>query len=79
MCIKYLAEGTHGFIIYVFIDYADQTPKHMNISQYIASNVPSLKEFHEPSTKLQQGMSTLKALSTVMILLQRYVIDKVMF
>ncbi|XP_010937490.2 outer envelope protein 64, mitochondrial [Elaeis guineensis] len=49
-----------------------QTPKHMNISQYIASNVPSLKEFHEPSTKLQQGMTTLKALSTVMILLQRY-------
>lgn len=49
-----------------------QTPKHMNISPYIASNVPSLKEFHEQSTKSQQGTSTLKTLSTVMISLQRY-------
>nr|DAD41113.1 TPA_asm: hypothetical protein HUJ06_015436 [Nelumbo nucifera] len=49
-----------------------QPPKHMNIGQYIASNVPSLKGFHEPSSNLHHGTSTLKALSTVMLLLQRY-------
>ncbi|XP_062220342.1 outer envelope protein 64, mitochondrial-like [Phragmites australis] len=49
-----------------------QPPKHINIGQYIFSNVPSLKEFCEPATKLQEGMSALKALSTVMLLLQRY-------
>ncbi|KAL6911513.1 hypothetical protein ACP4OV_000318 [Aristida adscensionis] len=49
-----------------------QPPKYINISQYICSNVPSLKEFCEPSTKLQEGTSALKALSTVMLLLQRY-------
>jgi hypothetical protein len=47
-------------------------PKHINIGQYLYSNVPSLKEFCEPATKLQEGMSALKALSTVMLLLQRY-------
>ncbi|CAN6274384.1 unnamed protein product [Urochloa humidicola] len=49
-----------------------QPPKHINIGQYLYSNVPSLKEFCEPATKLQEGMSALKALSTVMLLLQRY-------
>ncbi|KAI3448255.1 hypothetical protein Pfo_004920 [Paulownia fortunei] len=49
-----------------------QTPKHMNFGQYIASNVLSLKKFHEESTKQQNGMCTLKALSSVMLLLQRY-------
>ncbi|GJM86888.1 hypothetical protein PR202_ga02787 [Eleusine coracana subsp. coracana] len=49
-----------------------QPPKHINIGQYICSNVPSLKEFCEPATKLQEGVSALKALSTVMMLLQRY-------
>ncbi|XP_068641600.1 outer envelope protein 64, mitochondrial [Aristolochia californica] len=49
-----------------------QQPKHMNISQYIASNIPSLKGFHEGSGNMQQGISSLKALSSVMLLLQRY-------
>ncbi|KAK3155321.1 hypothetical protein QOZ80_2BG0201730 [Eleusine coracana subsp. coracana] len=49
-----------------------QPPKHINIGQYICSNIPSLKEFCEPATKLQEGVSALKALSTVMMLLQRY-------
>ncbi|CAM0944083.1 unnamed protein product [Alopecurus aequalis] len=49
-----------------------QPPKHINIGQYIISNVPTLKEFCEPSTKLQEGNSALKALCTVMLLLQRY-------
>ncbi|KAJ4790189.1 Glutamyl-tRNA(Gln) amidotransferase subunit A [Rhynchospora pubera] len=49
-----------------------QAPKHMNISQYIASNVPSLKEFYEPSSKSSKAASSIKALSTVMLLLQRY-------
>jgi hypothetical protein len=51
---------------------ADQPSKHINIGQYLYSNVPSLKEFCEPATKLQEGMSALKALSTVMLLLQRF-------
>ncbi|KAL5982204.1 hypothetical protein ACLOJK_016274 [Asimina triloba] len=49
-----------------------QAPKHINIGPYIASKVPSLKVFHEASTNMQQGISTLKALSHVMVLLQRY-------
>lgn len=49
-----------------------QPPKHINIGQYIYSNVPSLKEFCEPATKLEEGTSALKAISTVMLLLQRY-------
>ncbi|GFP87060.1 outer envelope protein 64 mitochondrial [Phtheirospermum japonicum] len=49
-----------------------QTPKHVNFGQYIASNVPSLKSFYEEPTNQQTGMSTLKALSSVMLLLQRY-------
>ncbi|RZC64513.1 hypothetical protein C5167_008207 [Papaver somniferum] len=47
-------------------------PKNVNIGQYIASNVSSLKGFYEPSANLQHGTSTLKALSNVMVLLQRY-------
>ncbi|KAK6121213.1 hypothetical protein DH2020_045039 [Rehmannia glutinosa] len=49
-----------------------QTPKHVNLGQYIASNVLSLKSFHEEPTNQQSGMSILKALSSVMLLLQRY-------
>ncbi|MCD7466569.1 Outer envelope protein 64, mitochondrial [Datura stramonium] len=48
-----------------------QTPKHLNLGHYIASNVPSLKGFIEQSTIQQNGMSTLRALSSVMFLLQR--------
>ncbi|GAB2270070.1 hypothetical protein Dimus_004983 [Dionaea muscipula] len=49
-----------------------QAPKFMNLGQYIASNVSSLKRFYEQSTNLESGMETLKALSAVTILLQRY-------
>ncbi|CAN4125148.1 unnamed protein product [Withania somnifera] len=48
-----------------------QTPKHLNLGRYIASNVPSLKGFIEESTVQQNGMSTLRALSFVMFLLRR--------
>lgn len=58
--------------MYLFVVQADQTPKHMNIGQYIASNVPSLKGFREESIKLQHGTFTLKALASVMVSLQRY-------
>lgn len=51
---------------------ADQSPKHMNFGQYLASNVASLKGFNKQSPNLQNGISILKALSSVMILLQRY-------
>ncbi|XP_021294952.1 outer envelope protein 64, mitochondrial [Herrania umbratica] len=49
-----------------------QPPKHINFSQYVASNVPSLKGFCQVSTNLQNGISILKALSSVMVSLQRY-------
>ncbi|XP_030459180.1 outer envelope protein 64, mitochondrial [Syzygium oleosum] len=48
-----------------------QPPKHINFGQHIASNVPSLKDFREQSTNLQNGISTLKALSSAMLSLQR--------
>ncbi|XP_062221969.1 outer envelope protein 64, mitochondrial-like [Phragmites australis] len=60
--IKYAVQTLPGY----------QPPKHINIGQYIRSNVPSLKEFCEPATRLQEGMMALKTLSAVMLLLQRY-------
>lgn len=50
----------------------DQLPKHVNFSQFIASNVPSLKGFCQHSTNLQNGISALQALSSAMVSLQRY-------
>ncbi|GKV35397.1 hypothetical protein SLEP1_g43667 [Rubroshorea leprosula] len=47
-----------------------QSPQHKNIGQYVASNVLSLKSFHEQSSNLQIGTTTLKALSSVMLSLQ---------
>ncbi|KAL3814407.1 hypothetical protein ACJIZ3_015675 [Penstemon smallii] len=49
-----------------------QAPKHMNFEQYITSNVSSLKIFCDDLTNQQNGISTLKALSSAMLLLQRY-------
>ncbi|KAK8971493.1 hypothetical protein KSP40_PGU006981 [Platanthera guangdongensis] len=49
-----------------------QPVKHMNVCQYMAPNLPILKEFCDPSTKLHQGTLTLQALSTIMLSLQRY-------
>ncbi|KAK9073956.1 hypothetical protein SSX86_006550 [Deinandra increscens subsp. villosa] len=49
-----------------------QAPKHMNIGQYILSNVPSLKYFNKQTSNPQNGADTLKALSSAMLLLQRY-------
>ncbi|XP_039037954.1 outer envelope protein 64, mitochondrial-like isoform X1 [Hibiscus syriacus] len=49
-----------------------QPPKHVNFSQFIASNVPSLKGFLQHSTNLQNEISALVALSSVMVSLQRY-------
>ncbi|XP_042409717.1 outer envelope protein 64, mitochondrial-like [Zingiber officinale] len=46
-----------------------QPCKHMNISQYLMTNVLSLKEFTEPTPK--EGTSILKAVSSAMVLLQR--------
>ena len=45
--------------------------EHKNIGQYISSNVPSLKEFCEDYTDLQRGVSSLKALSAAMLLIQK--------
>ncbi|MBA0716922.1 hypothetical protein Golax_004774, partial [Gossypium laxum] len=49
-----------------------QPPQHINFSQYVASNVPSLKAFGQNSSNLQYGISALKALSSVMVSLQSY-------
>ncbi|KZV52474.1 outer envelope protein 64, mitochondrial-like [Dorcoceras hygrometricum] len=49
-----------------------RTPEHVNYGKYIASNVPSLRPFRDESENQQNGMSALKALSSVMHLLQRY-------
>ncbi|XP_021753206.1 outer envelope protein 64, mitochondrial-like [Chenopodium quinoa] len=49
-----------------------QSPKHVNIGQFIASNVASLKAFCEESSIVQSGEGALKALSSVMVLLNRY-------
>lgn len=62
----------NGVEVASFIVSADQPPKHMNFSQYVASNVPGLKGFREESVKHQNEIFTLKALSSVMLLLQRY-------
>lgn len=60
-------------VFFPFIsDFADQTPKHMNFGQYIASNLPSLKFFSEESTNQNTGISTLRALSSAMLFLQRF-------
>lgn len=55
----------------VCFDCADQNPEHMNVGQYIASNVPSLKGLRAQSTSPENGTATLKALSSVMLSLQR--------
>lgn len=56
------AEGLSGY----------QAPKHVNIGQHIAANVPSLKGLSETPNNWHHGISTLKALSNTMILLQRH-------
>lgn len=48
-----------------------QTPKHIQFGQYIASDVPSLKLLCEESTN-KQTATTLKALSSAMLFLQRH-------
>uniref|UniRef100_A0A803LGP1 Amidase domain-containing protein n=1 Tax=Chenopodium quinoa TaxID=63459 RepID=A0A803LGP1_CHEQI len=56
-----------------------QSPKHVNIGQFIASNVASLKAFCEESSIVQSGVGALKALSSVMVLLNRYHLGKLFF
>lgn len=56
---------------YICFCFADGTPKHMQFGQYIVSNVPSLELFQEESTN-KQTAATLRALSSAMLLLQRF-------
>jgi hypothetical protein len=51
--------------------FADQAPKHMDLCEYIAKKVPSLR-LHEQSAPQQNGTSILKTLSSVMLSIQRY-------
>lgn len=48
-----------------------QAPKHMDLCEYIAKKVPSLR-LHEQSAPQQNGTSILKTLSSVMLSIQRY-------
>lgn len=47
-----------------------QPQQHINFGQHISLNVPSLKGFRDQSTKLQNGISNLKALCSAMVSLQ---------
>ncbi|KAJ7012106.1 outer envelope protein 64 [Populus alba x Populus x berolinensis] len=49
-----------------------QPQQHINFGQHISLNVPSLKGFRDQSTKLQNGISNLKALCSAMVSLQRH-------
>ncbi|XP_057431353.1 outer envelope protein 64, mitochondrial-like isoform X2 [Lotus japonicus] len=49
-----------------------QSLQHINLWQYIATDVPSLKGFHEQLTQQQNVASVLKALTSVMFSLQGY-------
>ncbi|KAJ6963795.1 outer envelope protein 64 [Populus alba x Populus x berolinensis] len=49
-----------------------QPQQHINFGQHISLNVPSLKRFRDQSTKLQNGISNLKALCSAMVSLQRH-------
>ncbi|KEH31213.1 putative amidase [Medicago truncatula] len=48
-----------------------QSPKHMDLCEYIVKKVPSLR-LHEQSAHQQNGTSILKTLSSVMLSIQRY-------
>ncbi|KAL9238352.1 hypothetical protein vseg_012784 [Gypsophila vaccaria] len=49
-----------------------QSPKHVNMGLHIASSVPSLKGFIEESSNVKNGIVVLKALASVMDLINRY-------
>ena len=49
-----------------------QVLNHINLGQYIASKVPSLKVFKNEESRNGEGNSTLKNLCDVFLLLQRY-------
>ena len=49
-----------------------QVLNHINLGQYIASKVPSLKVFKNEESKNGEGNSTLKNICDVFLLLQRY-------
>uniref|UniRef100_A0A7N0T0Y3 Amidase domain-containing protein n=1 Tax=Kalanchoe fedtschenkoi TaxID=63787 RepID=A0A7N0T0Y3_KALFE len=52
--------------------FSDDSPKNLIFCQCIARDVPSLKGFYEESTNPKNGISILKALSSVMLSLQSY-------
>ncbi|KAH9603153.1 hypothetical protein KSS87_018599 [Heliosperma pusillum] len=49
-----------------------QSPRHVNMGEFIGSNVPSLTGFLEESSNVKNGVAVLKALALVMDLLNRY-------
>ncbi|XP_011002073.1 PREDICTED: outer envelope protein 64, mitochondrial [Populus euphratica] len=67
---KQKAEGVISKAIENLSGY--QPEQHINFDQHISLNVPSLKGFRDQSTKLQNGISNLKALSSAMVSLQRH-------
>ena len=62
----------HISFVLIFVLYVvDGKPKHIQFGQFIASNVPSLELFFEESSN-KQTAATLRALSSAMLLLQRF-------
>lgn len=69
--IYQLKEILLNYEVFGHFGFSDQAPKHMNLSQYIDSKVPSLR-LHEQSAHQQNDASILKTLVSVMLSLQGY-------
>lgn len=65
-------EKTLGVVISSVENLQGQVLNHINLGQYIASKVPSLKVFKNEESRNGEGNSTLKNLCDVFLLLQRY-------
>lgn len=65
-------EKTLGVVTRSVENLPGQVLNHINLGQYIASKVPSLKVFKNEESRNGEGNSTLKNLCDVFLLLQRY-------
>ena len=74
-CFQFLRipeKNTLGVVISSVENIQGQVLNHINLGQYIASKVPSLKVFKNEESRNGEGNSTLKNLCDVFLLLQRY-------
>lgn len=65
-------ENTLGVITRSVENLPGQVLNHINLGQYVASKVPSLKVFKNEESRNGEGNSTLKNLCNAFLLLQRY-------